>query len=225
MIEFLVSGGPVMVPIGLASVVALAVFIERALALRRGRVVPRAFARQAVELLRQRRWGDALAACRQDDTAASRVVETAVEARGAPRATIKERLEEVGRREAADLERMTPVLGTVAAIAPLLGLLGTVWGMILTFEVIQEQGVGVVSSLAGGISQALITTMAGLSVGIPALIAHRWVLSQADGLVLELEDLALDCIDLLSSEVGVAAASATVSGSPAAETPADEDAR
>ncbi len=192
-----------MVPIGLASILALAAFIERVVALRRARIVPRAFGRQVVELLRQQRYGDALARCRQDDTAAARVVETALDSRGRPRAAMKERLEEVGRRESADLERMTAVLGTVAAIAPLLGLLGTVWGMILTFEVIQEQGVGVVSSLAGGISQALITTMAGLSVGIPALIAHRWVLARADALVLELEDLALDSLDLLSEEAGV----------------------
>lgn len=220
MIEFLVSGGPIMAPIGLASVVALAAFIERVVALRRVRVVPRAFARQVVELLRQRRWGDAMAACRQEESAAGRVVETALAARGEARSTVKERLEEVGRREAAELERMTAVLGTVAAIAPLLGLLGTVWGMILTFEVIQEQGVGVVSSLAGGISQALITTMAGLSVGIPALIAHRWVLARADLLVLELEDLALDALDLLSAEAGVPLAAAPQATAPAAAEPA-----
>ena len=101
---------------------------------------------------------------------------------------MKERLEEVGRREAAELERFSAVLGTVASIAPLLGLLGTVWGMILTFEVIQSQGMGVVANLAGGISQALISTMAGLSVGIPALVAHRWVLARADRLILGLED-------------------------------------
>lgn len=206
MIEFLVSGGPVMVPIGLASVVALAAFLERLLALRRGRVAPRGLARELVELLRQRRFGDALTACRKDDVAVARLVEVALLSRGRPRAQIKERLEEVGRREAAELERMSQVLGTVAAVAPLLGLLGTVWGMILTFEVIQQQGVGVVSSLAGGISQALITTMAGLSVGIPALVAYRWVLARADDLVLELEDTALLALDQLSEEAGVSMA-------------------
>ncbi len=216
MIEFLISGGPVMVPIGLASIVALAAFIERAVALRRARIVPRAFSRQALELLRQRRYGDALASCRREETAAARVLETALDARGQKRSVIKERLEEIGRRESSELERMAPVLGTVAAIAPLLGLLGTVWGMILTFEVIQEQGVGVVSSLAGGISQALITTMAGLSVGIPALIAHRWVLARADALVLELEDLALDALDLLSAEAGVDAEAAPAAAPAAA---------
>ena len=126
------------------------------------------------------------------------MVAAAVEAEGTPRSDIKERLEEVGRREAAELERFAPVIGTVASVSPLLGLLGTVWGMIQTFEVIQTQGMGVVGSLAGGISQALITTMAGLTVGIPALIAYRWVLARVDQLVLELEEVGLLVLDLLS---------------------------
>lgn len=200
MIEFLVSGGPVMVPIGMASVIGLAALIERLFALRRGRIVPQGFSVEVEELIKQGRHADALTLCRKNQTAAARVVEVALEARGRPRTDIKERLEESGRREAAELERYSQVLGTIAAISPLMGLLGTVWGMILTFEVIQEQGVGVVSSLAGGISQALITTMAGLSVGIPMLVAYRWVLSKADDLVLDLEDLALRVLDLLASD-------------------------
>lgn len=195
MIEFLISGGPVMVPIGLASVIGLAVLIERAFALRRGRVVPAGFSVEVDDLLGQRRWADALTLCKKSGTAVARIVTVAVAARGEPRERIKERVEEVGRREAAELERYTAILGTVANVAPLLGLLGTVWGMILTFEVIQTEGVGVVSSLAGGISQALITTMAGLSVGIPALIAYRWVLSKADDLVLEMEEVTLGVLD------------------------------
>jgi biopolymer transport protein ExbB len=91
-------------------------------------------------------------------------------------------------------------VGTIAAIAPLLGLLGTVLGMILTFEVIQDQGLGVVSSLAGGISQALVTTFAGLSVGIPALIGHRYLLSRIDGLALELEQASSEFLDQLESD-------------------------
>lgn len=200
MIEFLVSGGPVMVPIGLLSLVGLAVFLERAFALRRGRVVPRSFAVELDELVRQRRFGDAHTLCRKNGTAASRVADVALAVRGQPRAVIKERLEEAGRREAAELERNSGMLGTVASVSPLLGLLGTVWGMILTFEVIQEQGVGVVGSLAGGISQALITTMAGLSVGIPALIGYRWILSRVDEHTLSLEDLALSLLDQLAGD-------------------------
>jgi biopolymer transport protein ExbB len=208
LIEFLVSGGPVMIPIGLASLVGLAVFLERAVALRRGRVAPRDFGVEIEELLKQRRFGDAQTLCRKSGAAAARVVEVALGARGQPRAHIKERLEESGRREAAELERYSGVLGTVASIAPLLGLLGTVWGMILTFDVIQEQGVGVVGSLAGGISQALITTMAGLSVGIPALVGYRWIMAKVGDLTLDLEELALVVLDLLAGDV-VPAAPAT----------------
>jgi biopolymer transport protein ExbB len=199
-IQFLGDGGPVMVPIAIASVVGLAVFLERALALRRGRIVPSDFSREVVELLRQGRPADALTAARKREAAAARVAATAIEARGQPRPVIKERLEEVGRREAADLERNAPIIGTVASVSPLMGLLGTVWGMIQTFEVIQTQGVGVVGSLAGGISQALITTMAGLSVGIPALIAYRWVLARVDALVLELEEVGLEVLDLVAEQ-------------------------
>ncbi len=189
MIELLISGGPVMAPIGIASVVGLAVLLERFFSLRASRVIPNTLVIEVDELLKQGRAGDVVAVARKHDNAASRVILTAIDVQGRTRSDIKERLEEVGRREAAELERYSAVLGTVASIAPLLGLLGTVWGMILTFEVIQAQGMGVVANLAGGISQALISTMAGLSVGIPALVAHRWVLARADRLILALEDL------------------------------------
>ena len=186
-----------MVPIGLASVIAMAALIERVSALRVPRVVPHGFAVEITELLNQERYPDALTLCRKSETAVARVVEVAILARGRTRAEIKERLEEIGRREAAELERYSQVLGTIASVAPLLGLLGTVWGMILTFDVIQEEGLGGVANLAGGISQALITTMAGLSVGIPTLIAYKWVLSRADELVLELEEISLSVLDKL----------------------------
>lgn len=200
MVELLISGGPVMIPIGIASVIGLAVLLERIFSLRPERVIPGPLVIEVDELLKQERWGDVVAVARKHDSAAARVVLTALDVRGRSRSDIKERLEEVGRRESAELERYSAVLGTVASIAPLLGLLGTVWGMILTFEVIQSQGMGVVANLAGGISQALISTMAGLSVGIPALVAHRWVLARADRLILGLEDLGSMLIEHLGAD-------------------------
>lgn len=200
MIEFLIGGGPIMVPIGLASIVALAAFIERLFALRTGRIVPHGFAVEITELLNQGRHADAVTLCRKADTPIARIVEVALLGRGQTRAQIKERIEEVGRREAAELERYAAVISTIASVAPLLGLLGTVWGMILTFQVIQDQGLGQIASLAGGISQALITTMAGLSAGIPALIAYRWVIGRADELVLEMEEISLSILDIITSE-------------------------
>lgn len=199
MIEYLVAGGPVMVPIGLASVVALAAFLERMWALRRSRIVPDALASEVIELLRQGRPDEAQVRCSGQRSVASRLLAAAIELRAEPRAQIKERLEELGRREAAEMERGVPILGTVASISPLLGLLGTVGGMIVTFEVIDVQGLGNVSSLAGGISQALITTFAGLCVAIPALVANRYALARIDAMLIDLEELTSVALDLLTA--------------------------
>lgn len=199
MIEYLVAGGPVMIPIGICSVIALAMFLERLWVLRRDKVVPRGLYVQVRELVRQGRFDDALTACRTRDTALARVLETALAERGHPRAHIKERLEEVGRREAAEMERGIPVLGTIASIAPLLGLLGTVGGMIITFQVIQDQGMGNVGNLAGGISQALITTFAGLTVGIPAVVANRYLLGRVDRMLISLEEASLGMLEMLAA--------------------------
>lgn len=188
-----------MMPIGLASIVALAAFIERLWSLRRERVVPRSFCVEIIELLRQNRYDDALTLCRKRDVAISRIFEVAIEARGDLRERIKERVEEVGRREAAELERYVPVVATVASIGPLLGLLGTVLGMIITFEAIEDGGMSQMQFVAGGIGQALITTFGGLVVAIPAVVGHRYLLSKVDGLVVDLEEIALGVVDLLAA--------------------------
>jgi biopolymer transport protein ExbB len=193
--EFLKSGGPVMIPILLASVVGLAAFVERLWALRADRVIPRAVRIELMQLVKQARWDDAITLCRKGDAPVCRVLEPVLVHRDQARGEIKELAEEVGKREAAELERYSGIVGIVASVAPLLGLLGTVWGMIITFDVIKEQGLGEVGQLAGGISAALITTFAGLSVGIPALIAHRYLLSRIDDLTLELEETALSVLD------------------------------
>lgn len=199
MFEFLARGGPIMVPIALCSVVGLAFFLERYWALRTQRIIPRDVRIELCELAKQGRMSDALTLCRKHDIALCRLIEVVLVRADKPRNQIKEAVEEAGRRELAEMERHTEVVGTVAAIAPLLGLLGTVLGMILTFEVIQDQGLGVVSSLAGGISQALVTTFAGLSVGIPALIGHRYLLSRVDSLALDLEEASSEILDLLEA--------------------------
>jgi biopolymer transport protein ExbB len=183
-------------------VVAAAAFLWRVVAIRRAVVLPRGLVVELEELIKQQRFDDVLTTCRKNEhISVARVAEAGVVLRGRARPVIKERLEEVGRREAAELERGAEVVGTVASISPLLGLLGTVWGMIQTFEVIQVQGPGVIGSLAGGISQALVTTMAGLSVAIPAVVAHRWLLARVDDLTLDLEDAALQMLDLLGDVV------------------------
>lgn len=195
MFELMQSGGAIMAVIFVFSLVGLAAFFERLFALRRGRVVPESVRVELLELVRQDRLADAITACRKDDGPLGRIVEVIVSHAGQPRAEVKELAEEVGRRESAELERFTGVVGIVASVAPLLGLLGTVWGMIQTFDVIQANGMGDIGRMAGGISTALVTTFGGLSVGIPALMGHRFLLSRVDELTLELEEASLFILD------------------------------
>ncbi|MEQ1566709.1 MAG: MotA/TolQ/ExbB proton channel family protein [Myxococcota bacterium] len=201
MLDWFMKGGPVMYPIALCSVVALAAFFERLWGLRREKVVPQAFCVEIVELVRQQRYPDALTLCRKRDASVARILEVAIELRAHDRAAIKERVEEVGRREAHDLEQYLAVVGTVGSLGPLLGLLGTVSGMIVTFESIEVGGMGQMSLVAGGIGQALITTFGGLVVAIPAVVAHRYLLSKVDRLVIELEEVSLGVVDLLVEPV------------------------
>jgi biopolymer transport protein ExbB len=198
LLQYLVDGGVVMIPIGLCSLIAVAAFFERLWALRRSRVVPSALVHQLTTLLESGRFDEALSLCRKHEVSIARVLEVALQVRQLPRREIKERVMEVGRREAAAMERFIPVVGTIASITPLLGLLGTVGGMIQTFAAIQQSGLGNVDSLAGGISVALITTFAGLSVGIPAVVANRFLLSRVDALLMELEDATLAMLDILT---------------------------
>jgi biopolymer transport protein ExbB len=113
---------------------------------------------------------------------------------------MKESIEDVGRQVVHELERFLNSLGTIAAVTPLLGLLGTVIGMIKVFAAITIHGVGNPTVLAGGISEALITTAAGLSVAIPSLIFYRYFRGKVDGLVLKMEEEALKLIDVMHGE-------------------------
>lgn len=199
MYDYLVKGGVLMVPILLCSVVALAVFFERAWTLRASRNVPRDLVRRAEELVRRGQIEEAMALCRRSRSPLGAVILAALKNAGLGREAVKEAVQEVGRRESAHLERYVGVLGTVANVSPLLGLLGTVSGMIKAFTVISVQGVGNPASLAGGISEALITTAAGLTVAIPAFVAYRYFLGKVDRLVLSLEQHAIHFVDLVKS--------------------------
>ncbi|HAI58842.1 MAG TPA: biopolymer transporter ExbB, partial [Xanthomonadaceae bacterium] len=121
----------------------------------------------------------------------------ALDVRHRSRELIKERVEDTGRHVLHDLERFLPTLGTIAAVTPLLGLLGTVFGMIAMFMGILEAGVGDANRLAGGIGQALISTAAGLLVAIPALVLHRWFRARVAGFVVEMEKDAIALIDAI----------------------------
>ena len=197
MYEYIIKGGILMYPIIACSVIALAVILERAWALRGSRVMPREIIQRAEELVKREHIEEAVALCRRRPSPLGRLIVTVLDNTGQEREVLKEAVQEVGRREAAHLERYVGILGTVANVTPLLGLLGTVSGMIKAFTVISVQGVGNPASLAGGISEALITTAAGLTAAIPSFLAYRYFLSRTDRRVLELEQVSIHFVDMV----------------------------
>jgi biopolymer transport protein ExbB len=186
-----------MYPILLCSVLALAIFLERLWTFFQVRRGTDELAREIDALVAKGRVEEALIVCQRSGSPLSRIYIAALRAKGKSRDQIKDVVEEVGRREAAPLERYLGLLGTIANITPLLGLLGTVYGMIEAFRVISVVGVGTPATLGGGISQALITTAAGLSVAIPTILLHRYLSGKMDRIVLEMEENSLHLVDLL----------------------------
>jgi biopolymer transport protein ExbB len=198
--DLMTRGGWSMYAIAVCSVAALGFFLERLLRLRRGRVAPVRFVRRVRELLAKGKQSEALHYCQTTDKPIARVFRAALTLSGSPRGAIKEVVEEVGRQEAEGLLKFLPVLATVASITPLLGLLGTVSGMIKTFNVISYYGVGNPGTLAAGISEALLTTAAGLTVAIPTLVAYRFLTAKADGLISEMEKQSLGLVEMIKGD-------------------------
>ena len=196
--DFWAGGGPIIVVIGLGSLIALAVFVMRMIETRRSAVVPRRLVIQVRDLVLRDEVAEALTLCKLDDSPLARIFMAGLRHRGKPRDVVKEFLLEVGRHEGIALQRGLVVLETVAVVSPLLGLLGTVWGMIDVFQAIEAHGVGDAAALAGGIGTALYTTLAGLLVAIPVRIGHSAVMARVDQLVLMMEEEALDLLDLVA---------------------------
>lgn len=211
---FLKQGGVLMIPIAAFSVVAFGVFLERLWALRPGVVIPRDFLALIRRKVTEDKASEALTLCEGNASSASAVVASGLRHAGRAREVIKEAFEEVGRLEVTHLSRFVEVLGTIAAVTPLLGLLGTVVGMIEVFRtVVAEAGVGAgpvnPASLANGIWAALLTTAAGLSVAIPAFLGYKYLLSRVDRLAIEMEEVCLDLLDLLTEAEPATRAPAT----------------
>ena len=194
------AGGWLMLPIILSSVVAVAIAAERFWTLRRKRIFPKGLVSAVSKLHRQGKLGDEQLEEIRSSSPLGRVLAAGLVNVGHSREVMKESIEESGRQVVLEMERFLNALGTVASIAPLLGLLGTVIGMIKVFSVITTQGVGDPSVLAGGISEALITTAAGLSVAIPSLIFYRYFRAHVDELALEMEDEALRMVEIIHGE-------------------------
>lgn len=204
MYEFLLKGGTIIIPIGVVSVVALGVFLERLWSLQRGRIIPDAFIRRVEELVSQARVPDALLICQETSNPMGHIMAAALRNAGKSRQQVKEAVEESGKFESAMLDRYIEVIGTCSAIAPLLGLLGTVLGMIEVFRGVEEGGLGDPAFFAAGIWKALITTAVGLSVAIPAYIFYKFLLARVDRLVVEMEERSLRMVDLVAGRGEVA---------------------
>ncbi|MCP4996755.1 MAG: MotA/TolQ/ExbB proton channel family protein, partial [Gammaproteobacteria bacterium] len=172
-----------MLPIIACSVAAMAIIIERLLILRKRRVVPENLVAQVWQMHRKGQLTNAHVNTIRDSSPLGRILAAGLVNRRHSRVIMKESIEDVGRQVVQELERHLNTLGTIAAITPLLGLLGTVIGMIKVFAAITTAGVGDPAVLAGGISEALITTAAGLSVAIPSLMFYRYFTGRVDGLV------------------------------------------
>ncbi len=215
--EFLVKGGILMIPILLCSVVALAIFLERLWALQRPHVLPKRFLEIVTDLIRKGEFDQARALCKGNDSTLAAVLGAGLRHAGKDRALVKEVMEESGRREAAYLERGIGVLGSIANIAPLLGLLGTVTGMIKVFQrVVNQAGVasGQVNAgaLANGIWEALITTAAGLAVAIPAFVMFKILMGRVDRLLVEMEEQSLELAEMMTE--GASAAPKAAASTP-----------
>jgi biopolymer transport protein ExbB len=187
MFEIVKAGGPVMVPIILASIVAAAIFLERLWTLQTRRVLPAELTEKVWKWVERREIQDKHIIALQQNSPLGKILAAGLANRHRDRSIIKEAIEDTGRHVVHELERFIGALGTIASVSPLLGLLGTVVGMIRTFNAIQTEGVGDPAALGGGIAEALITTAAGLTVAIPALLGYKYLRGRVASLVVQME--------------------------------------
>jgi biopolymer transport protein ExbB len=197
MLEIVQAGGWMMWPIIACSVVAVAITLERLWTLQERRVIPPSVANHVWELVQQNQLDVTQIQQVHQSAPIGQVFAAGLAYRHASREVLKEVVEDTGRHVVHDLERYLSPLGTIAAISPLLGLLGTVSGMIRSFTAITGDGVPNPAVLAGGISEALVATAAGLTVAIPALIAYRYLRGRVDGLVVKIEKESIRFIEAL----------------------------
>lgn len=200
MMDLFRAGGWLMLPISLCSVATLAIVLERFWALRRNAIMPDDLVDQIWHWHLNRQLNDARIASLRSGSALGRMLAAGLVNREHSREIMKESIQDTGRQVVAEMERYLDMLGTIASVAPLLGLLGTVIGMIDVFSVIMQAGVGDPTVLAGGISKALVTTAAGLSVAIPALLFHRYFDSRVTRLAIGMEEQSLRLVEVMKGE-------------------------
>lgn len=197
-------GGPLMFLIIACSVIAVAVVIERLWHLRRAEINTEEFMENISETLKRNKILDAIDKCNAMPGPIAHILKAGILKHDRSRMEIREAIEDAGLHEIPRLEKNLGILATIAHISPLLGLLGTVTGMVRAFQVIEQKSVSLIpvnpGDLAGGIWEALITTVAGLAVAIPTYVAYNFLVSKTDGFVLQMEKSATDLINILGTK-------------------------
>lgn len=198
------NGGPLMFPIGICSFVLMVFVFERAISLRRGRIIPRPFVKRILEQLRDNELtrDEAIALCQKNGSSVAVVFEAALQRWDRPTVEVEQAIIDSGERVTNGLRRYLRLINGIATVCPLLGLLGTVLGMIHAFDAIAltETQARPEVTIATGISQALLTTAAGLSVAIPALIAYLFFVGRVDRLVVEIDALGQRIVNVIASD-------------------------
>ncbi|MBD8695107.1 MotA/TolQ/ExbB proton channel family protein [Stenotrophomonas sp. CFBP 13718] len=210
--ELVKAGGWPMVPLLLLGVLALAIVLERFWSLRRNEVLPPGLGQDVRNWAARGKLDPAHLQTLRANSPLGALLAAALDARNRPRDQIRERIEDTGRFLVHRMERFLNTLGTIASAGPLLGLLGTVVGMIQMFMGILDHGVGDVNQLAGGIGKALVCTATGMIVAIPALMFHRYFKGRINGYVIEMEQEASALLDALDGRPSVLATAARAAG-------------
>ena len=194
------AGGWTMIPIAICSLIAMAIIVERIWALKRERILPKHLVAQVWTWIKNGQFDKSKMRDLKNSSELGEVLTAGLLNHQYGRESMKASIEEAGRAVVVRLERYLNTLGSIALVAPLLGLLGTVIGMIKVFTVMRVEGVGNADALAGGISEALITTAAGMAVAIPTLVLHRHFIRRVEELVTDMEQEALKMVDVLHGE-------------------------
>ena len=197
--EIVKSGGAFMVPIILCSIVLVGIVLERLWTLQRKRVLPQELIKKVSQLAEANQVNAKVIEALEKNSPLGRVLAAALANRSRGRAIMMERVEDTGRHVVHELERFVNSVGTIASISPLLGLLGTVTGIINAFKGVMLGGMGDPRVLAGGISEALICTAGGLAVAIPAYVAHRYLRGKVERIVMDMEKVAISFADSLGA--------------------------
>jgi len=224
LVDLTVKGGIFMIPIGLCSLAAVALILERMFALRRKLIIPPGFLDGLAKVGLSDRQA-AMEYCRKSNAPVGRVIAVGIRKLPQGEEAVEQAIEDAGANEVSKLRKNLRALYSIATISPLLGLLGTVWGMIVSFQVASSKGLGKAELLAGGIYEALVTTLAGLMVAIPVLVFYYHFLSRIDRIVSEMNDVSERFLEEHVSPVAAAvkrtpAPQATESSAPIVGIPA-----